>query len=309
MDLREQKYVCTLAEYGSLTRAAERLYISQPALSIYITNLEKNLGIPLFNRNGKKFTLTYAGEHYVKTAQVMLQLEQQFNEDFNKIVREEVGRIRLGISQKRGAFFLPGVIADYKKQWPDIDLVIREGNLSDMNEMLKNGELDMIVLNRTPETASMETELLFQEEFLMAVPVCHPVNELSEYMPGSRYRKLKPEYLNGETLILHTSWQSSRKIEDAVLQKHKVIPGKIWVIRSMETAVQMAAEGLGITFVREGYAQNFHYSQPVNYYIMDMENHKRDVVVAYKKGEKLPSYMEGMIEILKNHGQHFLFGK
>ena len=68
MDLREQKYVCTLAELGNLTRAAERLYISQPALSIYITNLEKNLGTPLFDRSGKKFTLTYAGEQYVKRA-------------------------------------------------------------------------------------------------------------------------------------------------------------------------------------------------------------------------------------------------
>ena len=72
MDLREQKYVCTLAELGNLTRAAERLYISQPALSIYITNLEKNLGTPLFDRSGKKFTLTYAGEQYVKRAEKML---------------------------------------------------------------------------------------------------------------------------------------------------------------------------------------------------------------------------------------------
>ena len=87
MDLREQKYVCTLAELGNLTRAAERLYISQPALSIYITNLEKNLGIPLFDRSGKKFTLTYAGEQYVEKAKKMLELEREFCEDIEKITR------------------------------------------------------------------------------------------------------------------------------------------------------------------------------------------------------------------------------
>lgn len=54
MELKEQRYVCTLAEYGNLTRAADRLYISQPALSIYISNLEKHLGTPLFDREGKK---------------------------------------------------------------------------------------------------------------------------------------------------------------------------------------------------------------------------------------------------------------
>ena len=97
MDLREQKYVCTLAELGNLTRAAERLYISQPALSIYITNLEKNLGIPLFDRSGKKFTLTYAGEQYVEKAKKMLELEREFCEDIEKAS----DRILAGIGDDR----------------------------------------------------------------------------------------------------------------------------------------------------------------------------------------------------------------
>lgn len=306
MDLREQKYVCTLAELGNLTRAAERLYISQPALSIYITNLEKNLGIPLFDRSGKKFTLTYAGEQYLEKAKKMLELEREFCEDIEKITRETAGRIRLGISQRRGCFFLPPVIAEYEKTWPEIDLVIREGNLTDLGELLKNGELDMVVLNRSDVKGDMDTELLFQEEFLMAVPACHEINEKAEYVPGSRYRKLKPEYLNGETLILHTAWQSSRGIEDAILKQYGVVPKKVRVIRSMETAVQMAAEGLGITFIREAYAANFHYRKPVNYYILNIERHRRDVVVAFKNGSELPAYMRGMVEILKKHGSEFL---
>ena len=172
--------------------------------------------------------------------------------------------------------------------------------------MFKNGELDMIVLNRIDVKENMDTELLFREEFLAAVPVCHEINEKSEYVPGSRFRKLKPEYLNGEVLILHTAWQSSRKIEDAILRQHGVTPGKVRVIRSMETAVQMAAEGLGITFIREAYAVNFHYRKPVNYYILDIERHKRDVVVAFKQNGELPAYMKGLVEILKEFGQDYL---
>ena len=77
MDLKEQKYVCTLAECKSLTRASERLYISQPALSLYINNVEKNLGAPLFERNGRKFELTWLGKQYVEKASQMLELERQ----------------------------------------------------------------------------------------------------------------------------------------------------------------------------------------------------------------------------------------
>ena len=179
------------------------------------------------------------------------------------------------------------MIAEYEKTWPEIDLVIREGNLTDLGELLKNGELDMVVLNRSDVKGDMDTELLFQEEFLVAVPACHEINEKAEYVPGSRYRKLKPEYLNGE-------------------KHYGVVPKKVRVIRSMETAVQMAAEGLGITFIREAYAANFHYRKPVNYYILDIERHRRDVVVAFKNGSELPAYMRGMVEILKKHGSEFL---
>ena len=306
MDLREQKYVCTLAECGNLTRAAEKLFISQPALSLYITNLEKNLGIPLFDRSGKKFVLTYAGERYVAKAGRMLELEREFNEEIYSIVQRKLGRLRLGVSQRRGSWFIPPVIAKYEARWPGIDLVIKEGNLADLNEMLKNSELDMIILNKTDVSGDMETRLLFKEEFLMAVPVRHPINERAEYVPGERYRKVRPEHLNGQTLILHTSWQSSRNIEDAILKRHKVRPGKIRVMRSMETAIQMVAEGLGISFVREGYAVNLEYKKPVNYYIVDTEHHEREVVVAFRRGIELPEYMTGMVELLEEQGRHFL---
>lgn len=90
------------------------------------------------------------------------------------------------------------------------------------------------------------------------------------------------------------------------MKHYGVVPKKVRVIRSMETAVQMAAEGLGITFIREAYAANFHYRKPVNYYILDIERHRRDVVVAFKNGSELPAYMRGMVEILKKHGSEFL---
>lgn len=306
MDLREQKYVCTLAECQNITKAAEKLYISQPALSIYITNLEKSLGVPLFERKGKKFVLTYAGERYVKKASKMLELETEFNNEIYAIACQTAGRLRLGVSQRRGAWLIPPVIAEYEEKWPEVDLVIREGNLTVMNEMLKKSELDMIILNRDDVSGGMDTELLMEEEFLAAVPVRHPVNEKAEYIPGERYRKLKPECLNGATLILHTALQSSRNVEDAILKRHHVKPGKIRTVRSMEIAVQMVAEGLGISFIREGYAVNIKYRKPVNYYILDTEGHKKELVVAYRKGLELPEYMRSMVDILKDHCRGFL---
>ncbi|MCI8510710.1 MAG: LysR family transcriptional regulator [Lachnospiraceae bacterium] len=306
MDLREQKYVCALADCGNLTKAAEKLYISQPALSIYITNLEKNMGIPLFERRGKKFLLTYAGERYVERARKMLELEREFNDELIDLIRERAGRIRLGVSQRRGAWFLPPVLVRYEEKWPGIEVILKEGNLAITQEMLKNNELDIVILNEKDVTENMESRLLFSEEFLLAVPEVHPLNEKAEYVPGERYRKLNPEHLDGQTLVLTTSWQSSRQMADVILKENGVTPERIRTVRSVETCLQLIAEGLGVGFIRESFAVNMKYRKRVHYYIVDTEQHKQNVVVAYKKGAKLPGYMEDMLLLLEERGKEFL---
>ena len=79
MNLKEQSYVCMLAQTGSITTAAKLLEISQPALTLYIQNLERNLGVKLFDRVGKRFVLTYPGQLYVDTARQMLALKEGFD--------------------------------------------------------------------------------------------------------------------------------------------------------------------------------------------------------------------------------------
>lgn len=153
MDLKEQKYVCTLAECKSLTRASERLYISQPALSLYINNVEKILGARLFERNGRKFELTWLGKQYVEKASQMLELERQFEAVRRQAERENAGQVRIGIAQRRGIWFLPAVLSVYEREWPQVDVVIREGNLADLTIMLKNRELDLVVLSQSDVTS------------------------------------------------------------------------------------------------------------------------------------------------------------
>lgn len=306
MDLKEQKYVCALAEYGNLTKAAERLYISQPALSIYIANLERNMGTPLFERNGKRMDLTYAGERYVEKAREMLRLEQEFNDELTDIVREKAGRIRLGVPLRRGPWLVPPAVARYEREWPGIQVTIQEGNLAFLDEKLKSRELDLAIYNRSDMTDEMEGIPLFEEEFLLVLPALHELNAKSEYEPGEKYRKIRPEWLDGQALILHTPGQSSRVLEDQIIKRHRIAPASVRTMRSSETLLQMVAEGLGIGFVRAGFVLNMHYDKPVSYYILDTENHKRSVVLAYKKGIELPDYMCAMAEMLKEQGQRLM---
>ena len=302
MDLKEQKYVCTLAECKSLTRASERLYISQPALSLYINNVEKNLGAPLFERNGRKFELTWLGKQYVEKASQMLELERQFEAVMRQTEQEKAGQVRIGIAQRRAIWFLPAVLSVYEREWPQVDVVIREGNLADLTIMLKNRELDLVVLSQSDVTSEMETIPLGMEDFLLMVSGDHPLNEKAVPVEGSKLDFLDPHLLSGETIFLNTEMQSARRVEEKILKDYKVKPGRVRVVRNME----LVAEGLGVGFIRQGYQKNIHYPKPVKYYTIDSSKYGQDVVVAYRQDVELTKPMRAMIMQMKDAAEEYL---
>lgn len=303
MNLKEQTYVCVLAECGNITKASERLYISQPALSIYINNLEKYLGVKLFERAGKRFVLTFAGERYVEKARKMLALKKEFDEELSEVLDDRKGKIRLGIQLRRETWLLPPVLGRFKEEYPGIELVIREGTMYELQQMLENYELDLVLMNDAAVRQDMEYQALFEEELLIAVPQLHKLNEKSVYVNGCHYRSLDLKYLEGEPLILQHPNQSIRSEVDEALKAAGVRPGKIQVIRNIESAVQMAAEGLGIAFNRESYAMNVKYRKQVNYYTMGDASRKSAFVAGYRKGMHMPAYMQRFIDLIGEQGK------
>lgn len=303
MNLKEQNYVCVLAECGNITKASERLYISQPALSIYINNLEKYLGVKLFERTGKRFVLTNVGELYVDKARRMLELKKEFDEELGELLGNRRGRIRLGIQLRREAWLLPPVLSAFKREYPGIEVVIREGTMHELWEMLDGYELDLVFMNAAFVRKDMEYQELFAEEILIAVPQVHPLNERSVYVEGSRYRRLDLKWLEGEALILQHPNQSIRSDVDAALKEAGVHPGSIQVIRNIETAIQMVAEGMGVGFNRESYAINMKYRKRVNYYTIGETPRKSSFVAGYRKGMHMPPYMQRFVDLISAQGK------
>lgn len=199
MNLKEQTYVCVLAECGNITKAAERLFISQPALSIYISTLEKNLGVRLFDRSGKRFTLTWAGEMYVEKARKMLDLKAEFDEGLAEITGERAGRLRIGVQLRRETWLIPPVLVRFKSEYPRIQVVIQEGNHKELMQMFNAYELDLVLMNGADVKGGMQAQELFSEELLIAVPQLSPLNEKAVWAEGSRYRYLDLKWLNGRT--------------------------------------------------------------------------------------------------------------
>ncbi len=305
MDLKEQRYVCTLAKYQNITKAAKELYITQPALSIYINNLEKQLNTPLFERVGKQFVLTYAGERYVAKASEMLRLEQEFSEELKDITGNYTGRIRIGIQTRRSAWFLPPVIAAYEKEFPKVDVILQEAEMAELLQKNKAMELDLLICHAQAVDSAMTAYPLLKEQVLVAVPPSHPINEKAVYAAGKPYREIDIHALDGQTLILQTPSQSLRKDVDRLLGENHVTPGKVRECRNIETAMQMVAEDLGIGFNREGYAYHMKYPKRINYYMIADCSVSSELFLTHRRSMPVSGYMQRMIDLLLQHGRAF----
>ena len=127
MELRQFTYVDMVATCGSFTKAAAKLFISQPALSNYIGKIEEDLGVQLFDRSSTSLTLTYAGEQYLKHARVILGQMDEMDKKIRDITQNMKGKLRLGFPSERIIYMLPLILAPLKTKYPGIDVEVFTG--------------------------------------------------------------------------------------------------------------------------------------------------------------------------------------
>ena len=116
MNLKEQHYIVTLADCGSMTRAANRLGVTQPALSSYLSSVENGLGYPLFERTGKRLVPTYLGEVYLEKARKILALGAEFDIQHDLVLHGHRGRLRVGFPIRRSPQLVPSVLKTFQNQ-------------------------------------------------------------------------------------------------------------------------------------------------------------------------------------------------
>jgi len=196
MDLRQLRYFTTLAETLNFHRAAERLNISQPPLTVAIRNLEEELGAPLFVRGSRGVTLTAAGEVALEAARAALAQAEQVRVAVREGASGERGRLRIGFVGSAVYTLLPRLIPPYRKRYPNVDLVLEEGISGEIAARTRRGELD-VGLVRLPllDPADLDLQVIDTDELVAAVPAASPL---------AARRSLALEALAREPFILYT---------------------------------------------------------------------------------------------------------
>ena len=202
MELRHLRYFIAVAEEGHITRAAERLGIQQPPLSLQIRSLEKELNVQLFKRLPRGVELTDAGTAFLAQARAILDQVERALAATRRTARGEQGRVAVGFTSSAPFHpFVPRVIRSFREMSPLVTLVLEESGSSELVQALHSEEIDAAFI-RSPvaDVVDLVVRPILEEEMLVALPAAHSLASLPDTEPSSA---LPLAALANETFILY----------------------------------------------------------------------------------------------------------
>ncbi len=173
----EMKYIYTVYQQGSFSKAANRLFMTQPALSIAVQRVERKIGMPLFNRTSKPLTLTEAGELYIRKYSEIADLENELEQQINDLSSLQTGSLRVGGSHYFNAYVLPPVLTEYMNRYPGINLQLTESDSHDLLNLLYEHEIDLTFNCSEHPKDSFIRRPVFRDTLLLAVPKNYVTND------------------------------------------------------------------------------------------------------------------------------------
>lgn len=301
LDIRYE-YILKVADTKSLSTAAKELYISQPALTKYINNMEAELGIKLFNRKTIPITLTYAGECFVKEARRILEIQHSLEKEMQELSAMKKGRLTIGISASRGEYWLPMMLPVFKKRHPGIEIKLVEGTYDYLEENVEKEHIDIALITASALTDNIETVVLSEEKIILVVSEKHHLLEGIDLSENSldNLIYIAPEKLNGEDMISLLPGLGMARYQQKIIQKYNIRPNVILETSNVDTAFCLACTNMGIAFVPETcVTENFPEWFPV-LCTVERPTITRSSVAIYKKGRPLSVAAKAFIDVAKD---------
>ncbi|MEM8974857.1 MAG: hydrogen peroxide-inducible genes activator [Pseudomonadota bacterium] len=256
ISLKQLRYFSAVARHGHFGRAAEFCNVTQPALSMQIRELEKELNIELFERRQQGVRLTEAGQEILDRAQSVLNAVRDLSDYAHHHNQLLTGTLRFGVIPSIAPYVLPPLLPKLRDLYPGLDLRIRETLTENLVDELIDGQLDLLLLALPIEHAEIETFELFEDRFLLASPVgWQPDKPPSSSRSGPKRKRTdlraSPELLEDGRLLLLEEGHCLRDQALAFCQLRQVDNLDTFGASSLSTIVQMVANGMGLTLLPE----------------------------------------------------------
>ena len=304
MHLTTIRYIVTIARVGSFTKAAEFLYISQPALSQAVRRFEQDLHVQLFSRKKGRIALTPEGELVVGTGEKMLALEDTLREQLLRLSERHQKTLTVGAASSYQRFFLTPVLSEIQKRVPGTHIIIKEGYTAQLCEQVLDHNLDL-ALGFEPIPKGLTFLPVLKEEILLAVPDGHPLNRrFTEIEPGERYPVADLSLCSQEEFIVYQPGRRIQQILMDTFQAAGFFPKVSTVCVSTESANLMVYHGAGLALVPAITACLCDPQMHPHYYRLQKNGLYRQIGIISLPDKKMMPLHNRLVSILQEQCQN-----
>ncbi|WP_040979474.1 LysR family transcriptional regulator [Oceanobacillus jeddahense] len=297
------EYFLTIVEEEGLSKAAKKLYISQPSLSKYLKRLEENLGVELFDRNASPLKLNYTGERYYQYILQIMTLEKQLQKEFSEIQSSNRGKIRFGLAIWRGTSLLPEILPFFTTTHPNIEIDITEGKSNFLIRELLNEKIDFAVMNLPTDMdfSKLTYDTLMEEEILLVGNKDHPLVKKTKSKADNlkKYPTIDISILEPELFIITKPGQN---LTSAILHhfsKKHFEPKNLLETENLTTAINLVSAGMGFTFMPEGGLKGKQLPNNIEVFTLNDASLIWPLAVVYKKDTYITNISKLFIDSLK----------
>ncbi|ACK68810.1 transcriptional regulator, LysR family [Gloeothece citriformis PCC 7424] len=244
--LDQLRILKAIAAEGSFKRAADTLFVSQPAVSLQVQNLEKQLNVPLFDRGGRKAQLTQAGYLLLSYGEKIITLCQETCRAIEDLQNLQGGTLIVGASQTTGTYLLPRMIGLFRQKYPDVSVQLQVHSTRRTSWGVANGQVDLAIIGGEVPAELQETLKVIpyaNDELALIMPSSHPLAKVEMIQKDDLY-KLQFITLDSQSTI--------RKVIDKVLTRCDIDTKRLKIemeLNSIEAIKNAVQSGLGVAFV------------------------------------------------------------
>lgn len=294
MDLKQLEYMFQIAKDKNITKAAEKLFITQSALNQQLLKLEKELGSPLFYRSRTNWHLTEVGEIYIETAKEILKLKKETYNRISDLINMKNTHLSIGLTPERGISMFASVYPEFHKLHPNVIVEPVELSVREQEAMINRRELDVGFLTLSDDMQKNDNVYtsILKEDIIVAIPSNHPLAS-SGRMYGDSLKDIDLALLKEDNFVLISKGSTIRGAINPLFQDAGFSPKILFETRSCRTLIYMVRNNLCCTILPEHYAIN---SKDVVYFSLPQKPQLR-VVAMHKKGGYLSKATEDFIRL------------
>ena len=310
--LKELEYIYAVYQEKSFSRAAQRLFITQPALSNKVKKVEEKIRMPLFDRSTNPIQLTAAGQAYIQAVGKIMAVEKELDEQLQALASKRSGSITVGSAAFFCAHVLPELTMLFQEQHPDYTVNLLEGNSDDLLQCLQS-DVVTFSLNVDPmDSTAYVGQPWGSELILLAVPAHLDINQalaaqrltFDEVRSGRAYQENCPRtnlghFQDQEFLLLKKGNDLHRRALKMCRRAGFQPKAKLY-LDQMLTSFYVARDGYGVTFVRSAITQYVEETDRLFFYRLDDPDVVRSITLYYKKDAGQSPIARDFIQFMKN---------